>query len=371
MTIKLKKIGGVYHTQVTAAGKSKWISTRCTTKPEAEKVLAQSSVAELEQAGKAASLSQRAIGQILTGKNLTCLKAVEEYRKVAVASKAQKTVFNVVLVVLNWLKELKLETQPPSAITPEHISKWINNPQSTWKRGTRLAALASIRTFFQFCAHHGWIASDPSQLVAVDYSVMSHEQKEDSDRQPFTIEEVKHLLTELRHDWAAAAKGEHRLFRKAEDVLFWLVAVTVGKETGLRLSDVAGLEWRCFSEPGKLVVWTGKTNQRIEHEISDTLQELIGEIPVNDPDYLFPEQRATIQNVAKRAALSVQFGRLCERLNIKGKSFHNLRHFKATSEYAKLDKNALAKKLAEVLSLEQIAQLLGHANSKTTKGYVH
>ena len=71
------------------------------------------------------------------------------------------------------------------------------------------------------------------------------------------------------------------------------------------------------------------------------------------------------------AGLSVQFGRLCDRLGIKGKSFHSLRHYKATISYAKLDKEALAKKLASVLSITEIKQLLGHANSKTTEGYSH
>ncbi|MGA2248285.1 MAG: hypothetical protein ABSH48_25150 [Verrucomicrobiota bacterium] len=69
--------------------------------------------------------------------------------------------------------------------------------------------------------------------------------------------------------------------------------------------------------------------------------------------------------------MSIQFGRLCERVGIKGKSFHSLRHFKATSNYAKLDKDALAKKLAASLSLEEIAALLGHQNTKVTQGYVH
>jgi integrase len=54
-----------------------------------------------------------------------------------------------------------------------------------------------------------------------------------------------------------------------------------------------------------------------------------------------------------------------------GKSFHSLRHFKATSSYAKLDKEALAKKLAASPTLEEIAALLGPQNENTTKGYVH
>jgi len=154
-------------------------------------------------------------------------------------------------------------------------------------------------------------------------------------------------------------------------VLFWLVAVRIGKETGLRLSDIAQLEWRCVERPDEIAVWADKTNKRTSHKISKELHNLICEIPVVEEKYVFPEQAAIIQDVKKRAGLSVQFGRLCDRLGIKGKSFHSLRHYKATNSYAKLDKEALARKLASVLSITEIKQLLGHANSKTTEGYLH
>jgi integrase len=201
--------------------------------------------------------------------------------------------------------------------------------------------------------------------------VMSHEQKEQAEKAPFTDEEVKQILSALRHDWTLAQSGKHELFHHAPTVLFWLVAVKVAQETGLRLSDIAQLEWRCFGEADKLVVWTEKTNKRMEHKISESLQNLIGEVPVNDPEYVFPEQRAIIRDVAKRSLLSVQFKRLLERLGIEGKSFHSMRHYKATHAFAKLDKDDLAKKLAASLSMSQIAALLGHSDKKTTKTYLH
>jgi len=36
-----------------------------------------------------------------------------------------------------------------------------------------------------------------------------------------------------------------------------------------------------------------------------------------------------------------------------------------------MDKQTLAAKLPEALSMEQIAALLGHANSKTSQTYIH
>jgi integrase len=175
----------------------------------------------------------------------------------------------------------------------------------------------------------------------------------------------------LGKDWTRAQTGKHELLQHPSRIIFWLFAVRCASETRLRLSDIAQLEWRCFGEAGKIVVWTEKTNRRMEFPVSEAVGNLITDIPVNDADFVFPEQRALIRDPKKRSGLSVEFARLLERLDIKGKSFHSLRHFRASKSYANLDKEALAAKLASALSMNEIKQLLGHASSKTTQGYVH
>jgi integrase len=370
MTTLIKR-DGIVHIRINANGRSKYISTGCATKAEAERVVSQSGVNALSEASLSARLTQRAIGQILTGKNLTCAKALDSYRELKLISRSPITVANNVGVITNWLNDTGLATTPPSAVTAGHIAGWINNPASEWKRNTRSAALASLRGFFDFCGTQGWIVTDPSRLVELDYNVMTHEQKEGSRRQPFSRDEIKSLLAALRRDWDMAKAGKHELFQDGADVLFWFFAAMVGCETGLRLSDVASLEWRCFEEPGKLVVWTGKTDRRMEYEIGENIQNLVGELPVQDTRYVFPEQMRVVHDPKRRAGLSVQFARLLERLKIKGRSYHSLRHSRATQAYQNLDKDALAKKLAESMSIEQIKAMLGHASSQTTKGYLH
>lgn len=138
-----------------ASGKTKWISTGCDTRAEAEKVLTESGVERLSLTAKAGRLTHKAIGQILTGRNLTCLKALEQFQKLKRVSQASKTVHNSILVVGNWMKEARIETLPPSAVTAAHIGKWMNNPELKWKRSTRQVALASVRNFFRFCADNG------------------------------------------------------------------------------------------------------------------------------------------------------------------------------------------------------------------------
>ncbi len=366
---KLKKIDGTYHVAVHASGKTKWIPTGCDTQAEAEKVIAESGVERLSLAAKAGRLTHKAVGQILTGRDLTCREALEEFKKQRSVSQASKTVANNILVISKWLKDAGIESLPPSEVTPQHIGAWINDKNSKWKRSTRQSALAIVRNFCRFCADTGWITSDPSQLVELDDSVMAQDQKGSGDKQPFTEEEVRRLLEALHQDWRLSETKEHELCRDPMDVGFWLVAVSVAKETGLRLSDIAQLQWRSFQETGKLITWIEKTNRRMELPISQELFALISEVvPANDTDYLFPAHCAAIRDVNRRSKLSVQFARMLRQLGINNRSFHSLRNYNATHNLAKMDKATLAAKLAEVLTLEQIVALLVRARSKTSKG---
>ena len=67
----------------------------------------------------------------------------------------------------------------------------------------------------------------------------------------------------------------------------------------------------------------------------------------------------------------MQFKRICEKVGIEGKSFRSLRRHAAIKKFKAADKETLAKKLAESLTLDQIASLLCHSSNRTTKGYVH
>ncbi len=208
-----------------------------------------------------------------------------------------------------------------------------------------------------FCSDKGWSIGNPAgkQAIVVNQDILDHDQKEHRERQPFTREEVKQILNYCRK----------------ESLTFWEFATLAGYELGLRLGGICNLEWECFRKQGVIVVNTRKRDKRLELPISERLAQLATEIPVTDPKFLFPEQREKLLDVEKRAALSMQFKRICEKLGIEGKSFHSLRHAAATTKFQKADKETLAKKLAENLTLDQIAALLGHSQTKTTKGYVH
>lgn len=346
MTTTLTKIGGYYHARIrTANGGSKTISTGATNLEDAERAVRESGLDELQAAARAGRLSREAIGMITTGRKLTITKALEKFSESLMRRRSPKTAANTMNVLRVWERDMHIGNLPPSALTDEHVDKWINNPESTAKAQTRRLCLSAIRVFMDFCLDHGWMASNPAgrSRVQVNMRMLSHEQKEAKEMLPFTTPEVKRLLK----------------YFESNNMVFWQFAVKISDEIGLRLGDICNLEWDSFSKSGYAIVWTDKRDRRVMAPISDELSELLTLIPVSHEKYLFPEEREFNLDPKQRARLSIYFKRYCEYNDIKGKSFHCLRH------------GCITRWHKEGKSLEHISREVGHASTKTTKGYVH
>jgi integrase len=233
-----------------------------------------------------------------------------------------------------------------SLIREKHLDQWLNDRERTDKAASRRVDLASLRSFFNFCSIRKYTDGDPSKLVSIKWNLLTHAQKEARVRQPFTDAEVAALLN-------ATDPRAH-----ADVDPFWFCAIAIGRYTGLRLGDICSLEWDCFAAPGKMKVWTNKSDTSVLLPLDrfPVLQDAVAMIPYQDKAYCFPTQREAITDPRRRAYISVQFGRLCASLDILGKSFHSFRHTYAS---------------AEKTGLEQIAMDLGHHSTKVTKGYIH
>jgi integrase len=324
----LNKKGGVYHVSVATPQGNKRISTGARDRATAEQIVKESGVKRLDIAAKAGRLTQQAIGQITTGHKLTMSKAFQQFRDW--------------LESIGRLNDMNLAGLPPSAVTEQHVNQWINAPNENGS-AYRETALSGIRSFFEFTAAKGWSIGNPARLVRVNMRQLSHEQKEPKEVVPFTKLEINRLIK----------------YTEDKGLTFWTAAVRISRETGLRLGDVARLEWNCFAEPGCLIVWTSKRLKRVAVPISDELQEVITTIPITHKQYVFPEQRVIASDPKRVSGLSVQFGRICAKCEITGKSFHGLRHH-FVSELKRQGK-----------TLEEIGKLVGHSDTATTEGYVH
>lgn len=251
--------------------------------------------------------------------------------------RSDRTVETSIGNVMRFIAHKQIAGKSVSEITEFHICKYVNDPKSDRKYGSRRVILSSIRSLFYYCVAEGWVSRDPSMLVEVNLNALTHEQKEIVSRGTFTADEYR------------------KVYGKAEG--FWKFAIALGKYAGLRLSDIALLEWGSLNQDGFVTVWTRKGRKRVHVPINATLSKLLKKIPKEDSRWAFPEQAKIMQSVSRRALLSTQFKRLCVSCGIEGRVFHELRH-----TYA-VDMRKKGK------SLPHIANLLGHTNLAVTHAY--
>jgi integrase len=218
-------------------------------------------------------------------------------------------------------------------------------------------------SFFDWLAAKGYTTGNLAKLVPVDLAKLTMEQKEPKEKMAFTHQEIVNLLRIT--DPATKSTGSSR---------WWHYAISVGRYAGLRLGDIAQMEfdnWHVNDTIQKLVVWTEKRDKRVSLKIDDMGQTgraalLLawnnvkhGMLSVSSsPMYIFPEEAAITLDARRRSLHSKQFGKLCKEAGIEGKTFHSLRRTFITD----------AKKKG--IPMEHIAAQVGHSSTKTTEAYV-
>ena len=324
-----------------------------TSEKEARKEVKDAKIAELEAAANAGALTMDVIAKMMSGRVMTCQDALDEWNEWRESEgKSANTINSQTDFIHLFCKAHHGMDKPVNTITHKMISKWVNNPKSKVGVSTRNAWLSAMSAFLSFCSTRQYIPKNPAGIVSVNMGKLSHEQKEKKKVVPFTEEEYKKLYNNATDCFRDSDVGE-----------FWVVASTLSYWLGLRLGDIINLEWDSIGKT-HITVWTEKKDARVELPINHKLtggkaiSKALAMISYNDGDYVFSkEMRDKINNPKKRHYFSQQFRELMNRIGIEGKSFHCFRHAFATRH-----KN---------LPIEEVAKMLGHKNTKTTKGYTH
>lgn len=334
---------------ITEDGSKRTLNTFCTSRDEAEAVVSRAKVSELETASKVHRLTSEVVTLITANRTITVAEAITEWDEwLKVTSRSERTRTNNVIAVRQWAREMGLEAKSVGSVTTDHIHRWINRPNHGDKRGTRLMKLSAIRNLFRFCGLTRYVLSDPSQLVAVDYRLMTHRQKETKHKAVFSDHDIEYLL-------ANADGAEPPSITPG----FFKAAIILGRDLGLRLGDICNLEWACFDLAAKVAtIWTDKSNTRVRLPVTDRVIELLNTLPRSDETFVFPSERAIANDPVRRATLSMAFGRFFRRLGFRGLSFHGLRASYATTM------------AIQGVGLQTIAERLGHKSVHTTTVYV-
>lgn len=343
----LFKSHGVYKVRYRGPdGRKHTSTTRETDRGRALEVLKASKLGDIERAAHANALTNDSLVKIIAGRKVTNHTALCQWREWRSRYASANTVSNHWCYLLRLFTEEGANQKPVTVLTEAALDRFINTKEDV-KLATRKQRMSAVRSYFKFCSAQGYCVGNPAGLAGVRLNTLTHDQKEPGVREPYTAEEYNLV--------AAEADG------------FWRWAVPLGYWTGMRLTDIATLEWASFTDRNEVVVWTRKTGARIALPLSDplvgagVLVPLLMELTMehmHNRQFCFPKERTVVLDPMKRAKLSVQFGRLAGSCGIE-KTFHCLRHSFAT------------RLAATGKSVVDIGRLLGHSNTATTQGYIH
>ena len=340
----VKNKGGSYSVRYkTASGKniSKALGTR--DMQEAKKLCKDAKYEEIEMAARAGALQREAIAMIVADRKITLNDLINEWKSYKRdLAQSDNTIYSQETLIRAFSEMSGVSLLQD--VTKEMVSKYINQPGKA-KSGSREQRHSALKSLYNFAIASGYAITNPTKLVAIDKSKLSHKQKERKRRIPFTLAEYNKIITHADY--------------------FFLEATALGWWTGMRLSDIARLEWESINfEEKTLTVHTKKRDVRICLPLLNDLVgggALLGLFSNLDKGkkYVFPLQAEIDKDPKRRATLSVYYGRMLKRLDITGKSFHCLRH-SFVSRCSQAGK-----------SLEDIALWVGHSSTETTEIYSH
>ena len=346
MKIYKEKTGIYYVSFMSAGGKRKRKSLETKNLSTAKQLCKDAKIQELEMAARAGALQREAISMIVADRKIKLSELIIEWKRyksdLAQSGNTIYTQESLIRAFIDFAGVAHLH-----GVTKEMVANYINQSGDT-KAGSREQRHSALRSLYQFAIAKGYTITNPTKLVAVDKGKLTHKQKEKVPRKPFTKEEYNQII----------AQGDH-FFMEATALAWW---------TGMRLSDIARLEWDSVDFESKtLIVHTKKTDARIciplthplvgRGAVLRMLEKLSKE--KTSETYVFPEQMMIDKDPTKRAKLSVYYGRMLGRIGISGKSFHCLRH-SFVSRCREAGK-----------TLEQIAVWVGHSSESTTQLYDH
>src|SRR5690606_30032993 len=251
-----KERNGVYYVAFKAkGGRTATLSTGQRNRREAEAYVREAKIEELERASEVGALTHQALSRILAGGEVTLPAAVQMWKDHHSSRRklAPTTIACSEALLNSWIKDRRLENFLLCEVDDAMIHNYVNG-ESSRSRTSRLRVLSAIKSLFNFCSEKGLCTGRPSHLVDVVLDGMPHSLRESREVLPFTDEEIEMLLRN--------SSG------------FWHAAITISSETGLRLGDVAQLEWQCVTDD-LLIVWTDKRDRRVMLPLTDGLRNAI------------------------------------------------------------------------------------------------
>lgn len=271
-----------------------------------------------------------------------------------------------------WIKGKKV-----TDITLRDLDRYLNDKKSQRRIATRVLVRHALCRFFQWLVDAEYIDSNPSLNLKVDRHGLPQGKLLRKETQPVTESDFRKVLSSM------------------QPTEFWWIAAQMSWHGGLRLGDIALLEWDNIKDD-RIVVGTRKSGEEVEYPITPELRDVLKFLPPR-PDrrtglksgatkyrgeqlegrfrYVWPEWASRYNT--DNSNLSHQFSRRLARVGVHGKSFHGIRHTfamrtrLAEAENAAAEVERLRKQLEDILATRNTAKKMGHRDLKSTMIYLN
>jgi integrase len=355
-----KSDGTIAVTLELAEGKQCSVSTGCTDPKQAKAVMEATNLKSVEVLAKAKQLSRELLRKLTIASVITPAEAIHEWTEWMKANaNSDNTTHAYTTKVQSWYYLRSPEAL--AEVTDTELSAWVNAEDGT-KLSTRKIRLAALRSFFGYCADREYLTPNPSRTVRVRMKNLTHGQKESRKKVPMTDAEVQKVVDRIVGLILKIRMKRHPKYyemARLPRLMFWHSVILIGRHTGLRFGDICNLRWENFS-PDRMVVWTDKSDTRVELEITEDLHDAICTLPPSGDDWCFPRERKMANDHSKICQLLHEF-----KAHLKGAgvdtthTFHDLRHTRATELYQ------------QGMLPQEIAKELGHSSPEITLRYIH
>lgn len=349
------KTGKLYiHLKGAPGQRAKPISLRTKNRAKARQLVKDANLENIQLAAQAKVLGAEAITRLTAGRRVSVRQALDAYyERMPARGLSASSVKTAINTLDRWVAVTRLESKPLAAIEDRHVEAFINDPRRDAKYASRLRELSVLRTFLKFCSDLGWMVGNPAGQIRVSVDKLTQTQLVEDETEPLTAADIAKIL------------------HGVPSTDFWHAATLIGWHTGLRLFNVATLEWTAI-QGERIKVFTTKGKVEVDMDLTPELKKLFARWPRGESRYVFPPQAASILTGGS-STLSQQFRRLCIRLGIEGKSFHGLRHSFAMRSMDTVTERKL-QTLVDLLgvdSVNEVRKLLGHAKAKVTMRYLN
>lgn len=218
---------------------------------------------------------------------------------------------------------------------------------ATWDKHT-----INVRAFFDWCVGRDYLIKSPAASEDFDLPTLGREQKP-----PFTVAEMKAILAAIdKLPLVTRGKNAYSAEHQARRTQMLRALILLMRWSGLSLQDALSLERHKLRPDNRLLLRRTKTAEDVFVKLPDHVADLLRVLPRDNGHFFWDNPDRYLMH-SFEVFVMLELRRIFKIAGIKTASSHRFRHTFAVEG------------LNHGISYDDMARLLGHADSRTTRRY--